>query len=81
MNIQVTKEASFKDKYNNNESSMNSKIEDDKENDCSSVNKKRGKRPSEGTDESKKKKNNSSEVSELRYLYQNSLQDNNIGQY
>ena len=59
----VRKEASFKHKENNNESSMNSKFYYEKEKDRSSVDNKNGKRSNEATYETRKKKNKTYGVS------------------
>ena len=49
---------------------MNYQIEYDKDKDCSSVYEKIRKSPSEALEESEDKKNMSSGVSELRYIFQ-----------
>ena len=49
---------------------MNYQIGYEKDKDCYYIDEKSGKRKSEATDESKKKKNMSVEVSEIRYLFQ-----------
>ena len=70
MNIKVMKEYLVKDKEKNNETPMKSHIQDDKDKDCYPVDEKIGKRPSGATDVSRNKKNKSSKVSEVRYIFQ-----------
>ena len=55
LKTKITKKASVKDKYNNNESAMNSQNEDDNDKECASVKEKTKKRPSEAIEERKNK--------------------------